>query len=290
MNVNGLPTNIRGILWMLAATALFSGTNSLAKLMGQDYHVVQVVWARYAFHLAFLVVILRGTIFPALRTSYLPLQLTRSTCLLMASMLYFYGFTLLPLAESAAMINITPILVTMLSAVVLREIVGIRRWTGVVIGFVGALVVIRPGLSEVSGAAVFPLSAAFAYALYQIATRRVSQNDSPMTSIIYTAVVGTIAGSAIVPFFWTSPDATGWLIMCGLGITGATGHYFMIRAYSIAEASAAAPFTYAAILWMIIMGYLVFGDLPDLFTLVGAAIIAASGLYIAKREREKKQS
>ncbi|MBT5353253.1 MAG: DMT family transporter, partial [Rhodospirillales bacterium] len=190
--------------------------------------------------------------------------------------------------ESAAMINVTPVLVTVLSALILRETVGIRRWVGVIAGFIGVLIVIRPGFGGFSSAAFFPLAAALSYGLYQIATRHVSHADSPMTSVAYTALVGTVLGSCVVPFFWTMPDALGWVMMLTLGGTGALGHYCMIRAYSAAPVSVAAPFAYAIIIWMAAMGYFVFGNTPGIWTVVGAIVIAASGLYIAQRENIHK--
>lgn len=275
----------RAILWMIAATMIFSATNTLVKLMSDDYDVVQITWARYAFHFAFIIILLRTGIIETLKTKHLRMQLTRSTLLLVASLLYFTGFSLLPLAESAAMINVTPVLVTILSALILREVVGVRRWTGVLVGFVGAMIVIRPGMDTFTNAAIFPLGAALAYGLYQIATRHVSHADGPMTSIAYTALVGTILGSCVVPFFWTTPDAIGWGMMVALGITGALGHYCMIKAYSAAEVSVAAPYAYAVIIWMAAMGYIVFDDVPEIWTIIGAMVIACSGLYISQREK-----
>ncbi len=284
----GLSSTTRAIFWMMAATMMFSGTNTLVKLLGDDYHVIQITWARYAFHFAFIVLLLGTGIIGTLKTRHIRMQIGRSTLLLCASLLYFTGFTLLPLAESAAMINVTPVLVTVLSALILRETVGVRRWSGVVVGFVGALIVIQPGMGAFTDAAFFPLGAALAYGLYQIATRYVSHDDSPMTSITYTALVGTVAGSCVVPYFWSAPDMVGWSMMITLGLTGALGHYCMIRAYTVAEASVAAPYAYAVIIWMIAMGYLVFGDVPTIWTIVGATVIAGSGLYIAQRERAAK--
>lgn len=280
---------LRGILWMIVATVLFTGTNTFAKLLGQTYDIVQIVWARYTFHLALIVLLLRQAFPAVLQTNHRKLQIGRSLLLLISSSLYFAGFTLLPLADASAMLNITPVIATILSVPLLGERVGIHRAAGVVIGFAGALIIIRPGTDAFTIAALLPVTAAFTYALYQLATRHVSQADGPMTSITYTALAGTIIGSCIVPFFWTMPDATGWAMMMGIGLTGGLGHYAMIKAYSNAEISAVAPFTYTILIWMIVSGYLVFGDFPDQWTIAGAVIIAASGLYISRREAIARQ-
>lgn len=278
-----------GFLWIVLATALFTATNTFAKLLGQHHDIVQVVWARYTFHLVFIALLLRQAFPATLKTRHLKLQLGRSVLLLVSSGLYFTGFTLLPLADSAAMLNITPLLVTVLSVPLLGERVGIRRSTGVILGFIGALIIIRPGMDAFTTAALFPLSAAFTYALYQLATRHVSHADSSMTSITYTALAGAVIGGCIVPFFWTTPDAAGWAMMFGIGISGGIGHYAMIRAYSVAEISAVVPFTYTVLIWMIASGYFIFGDLPDIWTLVGTLIIVGSGLYITRREAAVKK-
>ncbi len=274
----------------MLATALFTVTNTFAKLLGQHHDVVQILWARYTFHLVLIGLLLRQAFPAALQTRHLKLQLGRSLLLLFSSALYFTGFTLLPLAESAAMINVTPLLVTVLSVPLLGERVGIRRSTGVVLGFLGALIIIRPGMDTFTVAALFPLTAASTYALYQIATRHVSHADTPMTSITYTALAGTVIGGLVVPFFWTAPNMAGWAMMIGMGISGGFGHYAMIRAYSLAEISAIVPFTYTVLIWMVASGYFVFGDLPDIWTLAGTLIIATSGVYITRREAAVKKA
>jgi drug/metabolite transporter (DMT)-like permease len=284
---DGMPAATRAILWMIAATMMFAATNTMVKFLSSEHDVIQITWARYTFHFVFIVLLLGRRTAGVLKTRHLRMQLGRSALLLGASLLYFTGFTLLPLAESAAMINVTPILVTILSAIILRETVGIRRWSSVFVGFTGAMIVIRPGMDSFTSAALYPLGAALAYGLYQVATRHVSHADSPMTSTTYTALVGTIVGSCVVPFFWTMPDIASWGLMMSLGLSGALGHYFMIRAYTVTEASVAAPYTYAVIIWMIATGYIFFGDVPQVWTIVGAVVIAASGLYIARRENIK---
>jgi drug/metabolite transporter (DMT)-like permease len=278
----------QGIGWIIVATVIFTATNTLAKALGENHHVVQIVWGRYSFHLLFLIIILRGQIFSVMKTRHLKLQLGRSALLLCTAILYFLGFTYLPLAESAAVMNVTPILVILLSVMILGERVSIQQWAGVFAGFCGVLVIVRPGFDAFSPAILLPLSAAMTYAFYQIATRYVSHADTAMTSITYTALVGTVMGSIAVPFYWVTPDLAGWLMMAGIGLSGALGHYAMIRAFSVAEASTVSPFTYAVILWMIIIGYVVFDDIPHMGTLIGAGMVIASGLYISAQKAKSE--
>jgi len=263
---------------------------NLAKLLGEHYDVAQIVWARYTFHLVFLAILLRHRLPAVLRTVNLPMQLARSVLLLAASTLYFTGFILMPLADAAAIMNVTPLLVTVLSIPLLGEAVGMRRWIGVSIGLLGALIIIRPGLGVFNTAALFPLGSAVVYALYQIFTRRVSRTDSALTSITYTAVAGTVVCGVLAPFVWTAPDALGWVMMAATGMAGGIGHYCLIRAYTVSEVSAVAPYTYTVLVWMALSGIAVFGDLPDTWTVTGAAIIVASGVYILHRERARRQS
>ncbi len=275
----------RGILWMLLTTLLFVSMDSLAKQLSQTYPVPQVVWARYVFHVLLLALYLRGRVPRTLRTGHLGLQLLRSVFLLGATGLFFTALSFIPLAEASAIMFVAPILVTALSLPLLGEHVGPRRWASVVVGFGGALIIIRPGSEAMDVAALFALGAAGSYAFYQITTRKLAHSDPPLTTLAYSALIGAIVTSLVVPAFWVQPDAAGWLAMVGLGLFGGVGHFALIKALESAPAATVTPFGYAALLWATLFGFVLFGDLPDLWTIVGAAIIAASGLYIFHRER-----
>lgn len=274
----------RGILWMLGAMMMFSGTNAFGKLLVAHYPVMQVVWARYFFQFLLLSMFIGPRLLSVLTTSHLKIQLGRSVLLLGTSVLFFFGLAQLALADNSAIMFVAPILVTALSMPLLGEAVGRRRWAGIVIGFVGALIIIRPGFAMMQNAAIFPLGAACLYALYQITTRIVGRTDSALTTLLYTASAGTIITSLLAPMFWQMPDATGWAMMAGMGVTSNLGHFSLIKAYQSAPAPMVAPFAYVSLLWATMFGYILFSQLPDAWTISGAIVIAASGLYIFHRE------
>ena len=275
----------RGIALMLATTCMFVSLDVLAKYVTQSYPVVQAVWARYFFHGVLLVALLRGRLPAHFRTRRPMLQLVRSALLLATTLLFFLGLRSMKVVEASSIMFAGPLLVTALSMPLLGEHVGPRRWTAVVFGFCGALVIVRPGTGMMQPAAVYPLLAVYCYALYQIATRQLARHDSSVTTLVYTAVVGGLVTTALLPWNWVTPDAFAWLLMAGLGVFGAAGHYLLIRALSCAPAAVIAPFGYSSLLWSTSLGFLVFGELPDAWTLAGAGIIIASGLYVLRRER-----
>ena len=279
-------TDVRiGIAWMLLTMLLFVAMDTLAKYLTQTYPVPQVVWARYAFHLLVLMAMLGRRLPATMRSQRLGLQLVRSLLLLITTVLFFTGISLIPLVDASAIMFMAPIMVTALSVPLLREPVGPHRWAGVVIAFAGALLIIRPGTGVMQAGALLPLGAALTYAFYQIATRKLSHADPPLTTLFYTASLSTVLTSAVVPFFWVAPDLQGWVIMVTVGILGGIGHFALIKAVTAAPPVAVAPFSYSSVIWATLFGFLVFGDLPDYWTVIGAAVIIASGLYIYHRER-----
>ena len=274
----------RGIFWMMGAMMMFSGTNSFAKILMEHYPVMQIVWARYFFQLLLLVIFLAPRLRKVLVTSKLQLQIVRSLLLLGTSVLFFFGLSELALADISSIMFVAPILVTVLSMPLLGERVGPRRWTGIIVGFLGAIVIIRPGYGMMQLTALFPLGAACLYAVYQISTRFLGRTDNAMTTLLYTASSGTAILTALVPLYWIAPDTTGWLMLTALGVTSNLGHFAMIKAYEEAPAATVVPFSYVNLLWATLFGYILFSDLPDLWTVSGACIIAGSGLYIFHRE------
>ena len=290
MTANCVPapaehTHRRGILWMLLTVVLFVAMDTTAKKLSQSYAVPQIVWARYAFHLLLVILILRTRVTSVVSSRRIGLQLMRSALMLCITFLFFQGLKRMPLADANAVMAIAPVLITALSVPLLGEAVGPRRWLSVVAGLTGALIIIRPGIGTVQLAALFPLGAAFCYALYQVTTRMMSQSDPPMTTLFFTAFIGAVVMSAWVPFHWTAPDATGWILMAMVGAFGGLSHFSLIKALQAAPASTVAPFSYTNLLWSVPFGFFVFGDLPDAWTVFGAAFIVGSGLYIYRRER-----
>lgn len=285
-----LRDNRRGIYWMLLTTGLFTSLDATAKYLAQDYPVPQVLWARFSFHLVFVALFLGTRLSVTLRSRRPGLQLLRSFLMLVTTGMFFFAVGSLPLADVVAIMFVGPLFVTALSVPLLGDYVGPRRWAAVAVGFLGALLVVRPGSGIMQGLAVLPVLAAFSHALYTITTRKLANHDRPMTTLFYTAALGAVVTTAIVPFFWVTPDVTGWLLMALLGVFGAAGHLTLIKALGYASPVVVAPLSYASLVWSIGMGFALFGDLPDGMTLLGAAVIAGSGLYVFHRERARSAS
>jgi drug/metabolite transporter (DMT)-like permease len=282
---DGLRDNRRGIYWMLVTTGLFTSLDATAKYLAQDYPVPQVLWARFAFHLLFVSAFLGVRLSVTLRSQRMGLQLARSLLMLVTTGLFFFAVKSLPLADVVSIMFVGPLFVTALSVPLLRDYVGPRRWAAVGIGFLGALVIVRPGSGIMHGLAMLPVLAAFSHALYTITTRQLANHDLPMTTLFYTAALGAVVTTAVVPFFWVTPSLSGWLLMALVGLFGAAGHLTLIKALSYASPVVVAPLSYLSLLWSIGFGFALFGHLPDTTTLLGAALIAASGIYVFHRER-----
>lgn len=271
---------------MLATVTLFSLMDATAKWLSRDIPVLQIVWARYVLFLGIgLAPAFRLGLAPLARTRRPVLQLGRSAFLVASTLCALTAYTHLPLADANAVGATAPLIVTMLSALILAEPVGVRRWSAVVVGFIGALIVVRPGIATVDWYAIFPLGAATLYANYQIATRVLSTVDTGATTLFYSGAVGAIGLSAVVPFVWVPPTLEQWGLLLLVGLLGTAAHICIIAALTAAPASLLQPFAYVQLPCMVALGYVVFGDFPDLWTFVGAAIIIASGLYTWHRTR-----
>ena len=286
--LSGASDRLRGILWMLLSCFLFGHFNVLAKYLTLTYPTIQVLWVRFAVHaLVILPLLVRGP--PGIMVSrVLGLQLLRSISLAICTALFFVGLMLLPVAEITALLFLAPILVTALSTPMLGEAVGPRRWAGVAVGFVGAMIIIRPGIDLLQLSAIVPLGAATFLAVYQITARVASRSDHALTTLAYSPLVGLVGTSVIVPYFWQAPDTWGWFLMVLLGTLGGGGQYAMIKGYEAAEASMVAPFFYTILIWVAVSGFFVFGEVPDHWTAFGAVVMVASGLYILHRERVRR--
>jgi drug/metabolite transporter (DMT)-like permease len=276
-----------GIGMTLFAIGLFAFMDTIGKSLMQHYPAAQVVWARYFFQCALMLVMLpRLGVTGFLRTRRHGLQIGRGALLLVATGCMYGAIRVVPLADAYAITFTAPLLVTALSVPLLKERVGWRRWSAVVVGFIGVLIVIRPGFGDVPWQLLLPLITAACFAVYQIFTRMISTDpaETPFVMLFYLGWVGALAMTLIVPFHWQPVAALDWFWMATIGGLGATGHLILIRALVVAPASLIAPFTYSQIIWALILGYLVFGDLPDLWMLVGCTVIVASGLFVFYRE------
>jgi drug/metabolite transporter (DMT)-like permease len=284
MSFSRLSEARQGIAWMLLSILVAAGMDAIAKYLSQFYPVLQIVWARYTFQ-AVVVVLALGPRLPILvRTQRLGTQLVRSALLLGATVTFVFGLQNMPLTEASTILFLAPLIVTALSVPLLRERVGPRRWAAVLAGFAGALIIIRPGGDVVNLWAVFPLATAFLYALYMVTTRQLSRTDSTLTTLVYTASVGALAMSVVVPFVWVPLDAQGWLLMVLLGVMGGANHFALIQAFRSASPVVVSPFEYSRLIWATLFGYALFGNLPDGWTVLGATVIVAAGLYIYRRE------
>lgn len=266
---------------------MFPFMNAAVKLLGADYPVAQIVWARFTGHLLVMLLVFLPQYGRRLLATRRPaVQIGRSLLMLVSNMMFVVAITRVPLATASAIGFTSPLIVTALSVPILHESVGIRRWSAVVIGFAGALLVIRPGGGLHDLAVLLLLLSSGAYALYQIATRWVSFYDDAAIGIIFTALLGSLVMTATLPFVFVMPrSALDILLFASLGLLGGAGHYLVIRAFQSGPAAVIAPLGYIELIGTTILGYAIFGNFPDLWTWIGAAIIIASGLYIAFRER-----
>lgn len=267
------------VLLVIASGMLFVVMTTLVKALTESLDAMVIIWGRYFFHVVFVILVFPRSIMGVARSGQVAVQIGRSVLLLAATVTNFLALTLLPLADVASIIFVAPIFVAGLSVIILRERVVAWRWVLVGMGFLGALLIIRPGSGELGLGAILALGCALAYSLYQITTRIVREAQ-PIVSLLYGGLVGTLVLSAILPFHWQAPTLGQWAILAIIGSLGAGGHLLVIHALQRAEASRVAPFTYVQLVWAMLASFVVFGDAPALTTLAGAAIIVASGLLL----------
>jgi drug/metabolite transporter (DMT)-like permease len=276
----------RAVTFIMLAALLLPMLNAGAKYLADRYPVIEITFARYAGHFLYMIIAFAPLHGRNLMKSSMPgVQIFRSSLLCASTLLFIAGLRYLPLPTAAAISFTAPIIVTALSPLMLREHVGPWRWGAVAAGFIGALVIVRPGAASENWAGLLTLAGAACAALYQIVSRRFAGRDSVATSITYMALVGFLMTAIPLPFVWQSPT-TAWdvLVFLSLGLFGGFGHYFMVRAFELAPAPFIAPFNYVQLVFATGLAYVFFGHLPDAWTWGGAAIIVASGILILHRE------
>ncbi|MEM7299594.1 MAG: DMT family transporter [Pseudomonadota bacterium] len=278
-----------GIAYMLGGMFLFSAVDAQAKFLTETLHPFQVVWSRHmglVFVSLFFIARYRRRIFQSSRPG---LQITRGALAAGSASLFIIAVSFVPLADAVAVSFIAPFIVTVMAALFLGESVGIRRWTAVTIGFVGALIVIRPGMGALHPAVMLVAAAAVFFALRQIVSRVLGNDDATSTTLAYTALVGGVILTLPLPFVWKWPSTTQEItILISFALMAALAETLVIKALETAEAVVVAPIQYSLIIWGTMYGYLIFGQLPDGWTWVGTAIIIASGLYTLHREQIRK--
>jgi drug/metabolite transporter (DMT)-like permease len=271
----------RALVLFGAAIALLATMDMTVKLASTQLSTTQIVWGRYITQCFAIVLIAgRANLATCFRSRALGLHVIRALLLFIANFAFMAALRYLPLAEANVIGFASPLLLTALASVLLSEPVSAHRWIAVSAGFAGVLIVMRPGTELFKWAALLPLLMAFASALYHALTPIVARVEDPAVSIYFLGIFGAVAMSLVVPWFWVAPDMLGWFMLLVIGVLGTAGHLLIVRAFAHAAASVLAPFFYIHLIWATAYGWLIFGNLPNLATLIGGSLIIASGVYI----------
>jgi drug/metabolite transporter (DMT)-like permease len=279
---------IRGIVFTVLATMFFASADTISKYLSNSLPIVEFIWIRYLLFLVLALAVSARIKLRVLRPRAPILQVLRGACVVTSSVLFVYGVHSMTMAQATTISFLSPLLVTVLSIPLLGEVVGIRRWAAVGVELVGMLVVVRPGLDGFQPAAIFGICSAFAWTLALIITRKIAGTDTPQTTMLISSAFGTVALSPLLPFEAVWPTPWQWSLALGMGVLASVGQWLIILAHRLAPASTLAPLFYTQLLWATLSGFLVFGNLADIWTVAGAPIIILSGLYTAHRERVRR--
>ena len=279
----------RGIALILLSTVFLGVSDVTAKYLSTTLPSIEIAWIRFAvFALIMVPAMAPASPLYALHTGRLGLQLMRGAALLASSLFFISGLRFLPIAEASATSFVAPLFVTALSIIFLSEKVGLRRWLATAVGLIGVLIILRPGTGAFHAAAFFPIASALSWACTLIMTRVMSGRERAATTMAYSSIAGICILSALVPLVWVAPSWHDILLGIFIGIASTAGQWIVVLAFRYADASVLAPFSYTQLLWVSILGFTVFGEIPDVWTITGAAFIVASGLYTAHRERVRR--
>ena len=280
---------MKAIILNLSAWIVLPFMDTIAKYLSSEISFFQITWARYFFTVFWTLPLMFFFFRKNLKWSENPkLQILRGVTLLSANICFFYSISIISMAKALTLAFIAPLVTTALSTIILGENVGIKRWSAVIVGFIGSLVVIRPGLIEFNLATLAALGTGFFYGVYLIITRKLHTVDNPLLTLLITGVVGAIISSLFVPIIWINLSQSQWLWLALMGIFACLGHLLLIYSLRYADASKLAPFGYFEIVTTIILGYYFFQDFPDIWTFTGLFIIISSGVYVFKREIKKQ--
>ncbi len=283
---------VHGVILFLTAVFLFAALDATAKYLTAFFAVPLLVWARYFVHLVFMLVAIAPGMGREIVVTQRPWLMTfRALMLVGVTLLVQLAFRTLPLAETTAIVFVTPLLVALLAGPLLGEKLQARSWLATITGFCGVLLIARPGGAMVGIGVIYALGGALCYAIYQILTRKLSASEPPLRQLFYTALVGTVAMSFVLPAYWSGemPSLKQALLIASLGFYGGTGHFLLIRAFREAPASTLSPLLYVQLIWAMLLGWIVFGQLPDLPATIGMLIIGASGLSLVLRKPRSGQ-
>lgn len=272
-------SDVRAIALACLAGVFFVALNATVKHLTGTIDTVMLIWARYFFHVMVVVVLFPRTLKAVVRVPQQGVQLGRSLLLLGSTVMNFTALIFMPLGDVSAIIFTSPLLVAGIAMLWLKERVTALRWVIIGAGFLGSLMIVRPGGGDFNVGALLAMGCALSYAFYQVSTRIVREAE-PMVSLLYGGIVGMLAFSLVVPFFWRWPSPLEWALLAMIGILGAVGHLMMIMALQRAEVSKVSPFTYLQLIWAMLVSAFLLGDVPDGWTIVGAAVIVLSGLAL----------
>lgn len=285
--MSSVDQHLRAIFMMVAAFAAFTLLDATAKYLVGFLGVGLVVFARYAFAVLFILpIMLRPGALGLFRSKHWFLQTVRGVLLLSSTGFNFLAVQDLQLAQTSSIMFSNPLWVCALSPLLLGEHVGLRRWVAVIVGFIGVLIIVRPGTESFHPAMIYSVVSTLCVALYSIISRKVGGKDHAVTSLFYATLLGAFGAAPFAGIDWVMPDVTGWALLAMIGLAGSIGHYMLIQAHRMAPAPVLAPFVYTQIVWMTLAGYIVFGDIPDKWTIFGGVIVIASGLYVFYREQQ----
>jgi len=274
------------VMLIIATGTVLAGMDAFAKYLALEVPIIMVLWGRYFFHtvITFSSYSIKTRSLQFLRARRPGLQFFRALTLFGATFFMYVAITRMPLGDAAAIQFLAPVLVTALSGLLLGEHVGPRRWMAVGFGFLGVLIVARPGSGVLGWNALLPLTTAVLLAGYMMMTRIIRDKDDPAATTFYSTALGALVLSVLVIFNWQALTLVQWGLMVSMGAAGALGHFMLVKAFHSAEASMLAPFTYAQVVAAIGWGLLVFGDVPGIWTVSGASVVIASGIYVWYRE------
>ena len=276
---------MKAIILSASAWMILPVMDAFAKFLSSSLDVLQITWGRFFFTAVFtfllMIIFFRKSL---IWTNKPLLQIIRGLFLVFSTYLFFYSISVISLPKALTLAFVAPLFVTALSPFFLKEKVGIRRWTAVFIGFIGTLIVIRPGFLEYNLATFAALGTGFCYGFYLIITRKLSTSDNPLLTLLFTGVVGVIILSFFMPSVWINPTPNQWYLMAIIGLIASVAHFFIILSLKYADASKLAPLGYTEIITNVIISYYFFNELPDNWTYLGLFIIVLSGIYVSRRE------